>query len=152
MEQEIEPIQTVKNINRFYGRFQEKLMSEYSLRTIDLDIILFLGNAKEQNTQKDIMKLHMFTKGHISQSLKRLSEKSYVKEVTDVSDHRVHHFILTKQAEDLLKEIRRQRKDLMDIMFENISDEEMICMEKIFQKIRRNIEVYEEIRLNRERR
>ena len=55
MEKEMQPIET-----------------EYGLYKIDVQILLYLKRAGEQNTSKDIMQMNMFTRGHISQSLSRL--------------------------------------------------------------------------------
>ena len=39
----------------------EPIQKEYGLNKVDMQILIFLHNAKERNTSKDIMELHMFT-------------------------------------------------------------------------------------------
>lgn len=43
-----------------------------------MDIIICLATYKDMRTAKDIASMEMFTKGHISQSIKRLKERGYI--------------------------------------------------------------------------
>ena len=65
----------------------ETIEKRYGLYNIDILILLFLENAGENDTPKDIMEMKLFTKGHISQALGRLQQKGYVKIEHDHRDH-----------------------------------------------------------------
>ena len=82
-----------------FRRLMEKEMAPiettYGLQKIDMQILIYLKHAKELNTSKDIMKMNMFTRGHISQSLSRLQKKGLVRMEQDQEDRRCTHNYLT---------------------------------------------------------
>ena len=63
---------------RLLAKEMQPVEIKYGLQKIDMQILLYLKRAGEQNTSKDIMRLNMFTRGHISQSLSRLQKMGYV--------------------------------------------------------------------------
>ena len=123
MEKEMQPIET-----------------EYGLYKIDVQILLYLKHAGAQNTSKDIMRMNMFTRGHISQSLSRLQKKGYVRMEQDLEDRRCTHNYLTESASDALSKIERMSKQIRNIVLEGVSEEEPTVFATVAQKMTRNIE------------
>ncbi|MGN0436844.1 MAG: MarR family winged helix-turn-helix transcriptional regulator [Wujia sp.] len=117
----------------------ESFINKYGLRRIDLDIMIFLANNMEQDTARDIASTERFTKGHISQSTKRLMEKGYLKGDRDKKDLRIVHLSLTAKAIEFLDEISVAKNEIEKCVFNGITDEEMETLKKIFIKICNNI-------------
>lgn len=126
-----------------YKKLNEKrldsFINKYGLRRIDLDILIFLANNPEQDTARDIAATERFTKGHISQSTKRLMEKGYLKGERDKKDMRIIHLSLTSTATAFLDEIGKVKREIEECVFSGISDEEMKILKGIFDKICFNI-------------
>ena len=123
MEKEMQPIET-----------------EYGLYKIDVQILLYLKHAGAQNTSKDIMRMNMFTRGHISQSLSRLQKKGYVRMEQDLEDRRCTHNYLTESASDALSKIERMSKQIRKIILDGVTEEEQKVFATVAQKMTRNIE------------
>ena len=122
MEKEMQPIET-----------------EYGLYKIDVQILLYLKHAGAQNTSKDIMRMNMFTRGHISQSLSRLQKKGYVRMEQDLEDRRCTHNYLTENASDAISKIERISKKIKEIVLEGVTEEEQQVLATVAQKMTRNI-------------
>ena len=123
MEKEMQPIET-----------------EYGLYKIDVQILLYLKRAGEQNTSKDIMQMNMFTRGHISQSLSRLQEKGLVRMEQDQEDRRCTHNYLTEDASAVIRKIEKISKKIREIILDGVTQEEQKVFASVAQKMTHNIE------------
>ena len=117
----------------------ETIEKRYGLYNIDILILLFLENAGENNTPKDIMEMKLFTKGHISQALGRLQQKGYVKIEHDHRDRRYAHSYLTEDAGRLLEEIKKASREIRRILTAGISPEQQSVLTQTAEKIEENI-------------
>ena len=88
----------------------------------------------------NIMRMNMFTRGHISQSLSRLQKKGYVRMEQDLEDRRCTHNYLTESASDALSKIERMSKQIRKIILEGVTEEEQKVFATVAQKMTRNIE------------
>ena len=123
MEKEMQPIET-----------------EYGLYKIDVQILLYLKRAGEQNTSKDIMQMNMFTRGHISQSLRRLQKKGLVRMEQDQEDRRCTHNYLTEDASAVIRKIEKISKKIREIILDGVTQEEQKVFASVAQKMTHNIE------------
>lgn len=126
-----------------YKKLHEKKMckihEKYDLRKIDMEIIIYLMNCGEEDTARDIANTNMFTKGHISQSVKRLSDMGYITVTHDQKDQRVQHLRLTDKTELILAELLAQKHEVEKCVFADITEEESRVMKRIFEKMCDNI-------------
>lgn len=120
---------------------EEDIMQKYHLHKIDLKIVLYLSKANEKNTSRDIMALGMFTRGHISQSLKRLHKKGFLKLQLDENDHRCVHNYLTEKANGLLNELMEVSQEISEILFDGMSEEERQQFMILAQKVEKNMRI-----------
>ena len=125
---------------RLMEKEMQPLETEYGLYKIDVQILLYLKHAGAHNTSKDIMRLNMFTRGHISQSLSRLQKKGYVRMEQDLEDRRCTHNYLTENASDAISKIERISKKIKEIVLEGVTEEEQQVLATVAQKMIRNIE------------
>lgn len=139
--QEIESLMMI-NLNKFRKLNEqklEKIMKKYDLRKIDMDIIICLSTYKDMKTAKDIASMEMFTKGHISQSIKRLKKMGYITDSQDENDMRVHNLKVSPSTKPVIEEICEVKKELEESVFCGITDEELKLLSEIFNKICNNI-------------
>ena len=126
-----------------FRRLMEKEMAPiettYGLQKIDMQILLYLKHADEQNTSKDIMQMNMFTRGHISQSLSRLQRKGYVRMEQDLQDRRCTHNYLTEDSQIIIVKIEEIYRKIKDIVLDGVTEEENKTLAVVAQKMNHNI-------------
>lgn len=126
-------------LKKFNERRLETVMQKYNLRKIDLEIILLLSKSKDINTAKDITMTELFTKGHISQSVKRLRENGYITIAPDENDLRIQKLKVTKKTNDIVKHVDKIREELAHDLFKGLDESQMIQVRDIFDKMCENI-------------
>lgn len=130
------------NLSKYKKLHEKKLCSiheKYDLRKIDVEIIIYLANCGQEDTARDIANTNMFTKGHISQSVKRLTDMEYVNAEHDTKDMRVQHLKLTDKVKPLLDELLSQREEMEKSVFAGVTQEEYKVMKRVFDKMCANI-------------
>lgn len=139
--QEIESLMMI-NLNKFRKLNERKLenvMKKYDLRKIDMDIIICLATYKDMRTAKDIASMEMFTKGHISQSIKRLKERGYITVSQDEKDMRMQNLEVSENAKSIIHEVCAIKDALEKSVFDGVTEEEIETMKEVFRKICTNI-------------
>lgn len=126
-----------------YRRLSDQMTAEirkkYGLRKIDLQILYYLNKSGIDNTPSDILSLNLFTKGHISQSIKRLVNKGLLITEKDKYDKRIFHCILTEQSQDLIRLLDETTQSLSQKIFDHVSLEEKEIFLSIADRINKNI-------------
>ncbi len=139
--QEIESLMMI-NLNKFRKLNERKLenvMKKYDLRKIDMDIIICLATYKDMRTAKDIASMEMFTKGHISQSIKRLKERGYITVSQDENDMRMQNLQVSESTKSIIEEISAIKDELEKTVFDGVTEKELETMKEVFRKICSNI-------------
>lgn len=139
--QEIESLMMLNlyKFRKLNERKLENVMKKYDLRKIDMDIIICLATYKDMRTAKDIASLEMFTKGHISQSIKRLKERGYIIVSQDENDMRMQNLEVSENAKSIIHEVCAIKDALEKSVFDGITEEEIETMKEVFRKICTNI-------------
>ncbi len=139
--QEIESLMMI-NLNKFRKLNERKLenvMKKYDLRKIDMDIIICLATYKDMRTAKDIASMEVFTKGHISQSIKRLRERGYITVSQDENDMRMQNLEVSESTKAIINEVSAIKDALEKSVFNGVTEEELEAMKEVFRKICGNI-------------
>ena len=139
--QEIESLMMI-NLNKFRKLNERKLenvMKKYDLRKIDMDIIICLATYKDMRTAKDIASMEVFTKGHISQSIKRLRERGYITVSQDENDMRMQILEVSESTKAIINEVSAIKDALEKSVFDGVTEEELETMKEVFRKICGNI-------------
>lgn len=139
--QEIESLMMLNlyKFRKLNERKLENVMKKYDLRKIDMDIIICLATYKDMRTAKDIASLEMFTKGHISQSIKRLKERGYIIVSQDENDMRMQNLEVSENAKSIIHEVCAIKDALEKSVFDGITEKEIETMKEVFRKICTNI-------------
>lgn len=130
------------NLSKFKKLYEKKLCKiyeKYDLRKIDMEIVVYLGNCGSEDTARDIANTNMFTKGHISQSIKRLAELGFVEINPDRKDKRVQHLKLTENVKPMIEELKKEKDNVATCVFAGITDEENQMLAQVFDKMCANI-------------
>lgn len=130
------------NLSKFKKLYEKKLCKiyeKYDLRKIDMEIVVYLGNCGSEDTARDIANTNMFTKGHISQSIKRLAELGFVEINQDKNDKRVQHLKLTENVRPMIEELKKEKDNVATCVFAGITEEENQMLARIFDKMCANI-------------
>ncbi len=139
--QEIESLMMI-NLNKFRKLNERKLenvMKKYDLRKIDMDIIICLATYKDMRTAKDIASMEVFTKGHISQSIKRLRERGYITVSQDENDMRMQNLEVSESTKAIINEVSAIKDALEKSVFDGVTEQELETMKEVFRKICGNI-------------
>ena len=139
MDYNLEAMPYGMQFRRLIEKQYEPIESRYGLYKIDMQVLLYLDSAGACNTSKDILKLNMFTKGHISQALRRLHKKGYIKVEQDIDDRRYAHNLITEEAEQIIKELRSISDKVRRITLEGVTDEERKVLAIVAEKVSKNI-------------
>lgn len=125
---------------RLLEKRYESIETRYGLYNIDILILLYLDRAGQFNTSKDIMKLNMFTKGHISQALSRLQKKGYIKIEQDSEDRRYAHNYLTEEASPIMEKVKKISREIRETIMEGVTEEERKTLTELSEKVMGNLE------------
>lgn len=118
----------------------EPVLDKYKLHRIDLLILLYLDSADSHDTAADIMKMEMFTRGHVSQSLARLCRKGLIITQRDARDRRCYHNIMTKDSAVIIDEVKNSASQVKEVLFEGMTEEEKKNFVILSKKVLDNIE------------
>lgn len=118
----------------------EPLEREYGLLKIDLQLLYYLSQEEEHNTSSDMMAMHMFTRGHISQALTRLQRGGYIRMEQDLQDRRCIHNLLTDKARTLNERTERIYEEVHAIVMKGVTNEELEVLRSVAGKIGQNIQ------------
>ncbi len=124
---------------KLYEKKYENIMKKYNLRKIEVEILHFISYCGGNDTARDIAKVQYVSKAHISNAIEELVIKEYISINLDKHDRRCNHLKLTDRAKEIIIEIETVRKELMNIMFEDVSIEERELLLNISRKVVENI-------------
>lgn len=104
-------------------------------------IIAFLAEHQNQDVfQKDIEKIFSIRRSTVSNILKLMEKKGYIRREPVENDARLKRLVLTRQAMDIYNLLMEQLNEKEQMLRKNISDEELETFFRILTKIQNNIE------------
>ena len=104
-------------------------------------IIVFLAEHQNQDIfQRDIERIFSIRRSTVSNILKLMEKKGFIRREPVENDGRLKRLVLTKQAMDIYNLLMDQLTEKELILRRNISDEELETFFSILTKIQNNIE------------
>lgn len=128
---------------QFKVLFENQMMEirkKYRLKKSEIEILYFLSKSNQKNTATDIRNYLKMNKGHISQTVDILERKGYIRAVPDTGDKRYIHYLLTEETQELIYEIYDAWDRILQILFDGITEEEMIIFKHIAEKMEKNMD------------
>ena len=89
---------------KLYESQCENILCRFSLKQIELDILLFLANNPPYDTARDIAELRGLAKSNLSTAIERLSGDGYLTSRVDPRDRRFAHLSLTEKARPVVSQ------------------------------------------------
>lgn len=138
MDTEFETLLHGQQFKKLYEKMSNLITMKYGLHKIEIEILLFL-KQEERDTARDIAEVKYFSKAHISRAIEHLMECGYLTGSLDAQDRRCVHLSLTGEAEPVCKELLALRRELMETIFQGVTEEEKKVMRQVARKITDNI-------------
>lgn len=116
------------------------IKQKYDLKTVDIEILLYLSYCKDENTPSDIFRHIRINKGHISQGIDNLIAKGYIEPSHDLQDRRVTHYKINDSAREVLDAVIPLKRNLEEKILNGLTSEEISLYRTITIKILKNME------------
>ena len=125
-------------ILRYCRNFFEKRLREFDLTFGEQVIIMFLSRNEEVN-QDAISKRYMIDKGMVAKTLNKLETKGFISREQNPDNKRENIISLTQKGVDILNNIKNIIDEWNEILYEEMSEDEIACMKKLTNKMVENI-------------
>lgn len=139
MDNRVEITLKGNEFKRVLDNYLETVKKHYSLKKVDMEVLLYLSECGDKNTPTDTYKYLGLNRGHVSQAIDALIEKGYIQPVADLSDRRIMHYIVTESALEVRTKIAALKKDFEEKVFAGISQNEINEYKRISLKILENL-------------
>ena len=131
---------TIRRILKCQESLLKEISEEYHLTLTEATIISFLHNNPGRDTAADIVELRMLSKGHVSQAVESLIQKSLLHRRQDTADRRKIHLFLTPAAQPIVRAIDRRWEGLHQIIFRGLSQEDQQSLVRINRQMMDNLQ------------
>ena len=111
----------------------------YHLTETEMEILLFLRDDSAYNTARDICMMRGIAKSNVSNGIRMLERKGYVRIQIDESNKRIHRLFLTEKSRPVADVLYKAQKDCMARILDGITEEEIASMYQFFEKCDSNI-------------
>jgi len=90
----------------------------------------------------DIARYRFISKSLVSKSVNSLITKEYLSAEKDLADRRNTHLFISPKAKDIVIELQKAQNELLAIIKDAITDEELSVCLNVMQKLSVNIDKY----------
>ena len=132
-----------RKVKKFYKKFIDNEMKKFNLSQNEIEIITYLNKNPEKNTAKDIVEYLGISKGMISRNIDILLSKGIIEPKKDSIDKRIIRLYITKESEELIREIEESIFNLLGGLLENIEEEKFEIFKEVLSSITNNLEELE---------
>ena len=133
------PLLTIRSaLKRCYVHEMAEVLSRWQLTSMELDVLLFLGNNPDCDTASDMVQLRQLTKSHVSKAVERLTELGLVLQQRDEMNRRRIHLHLAEAAQPILREGRAAQKRFVEVLTRGLSDEDKATATRILTVMLKN--------------
>ncbi|WP_353096794.1 MarR family winged helix-turn-helix transcriptional regulator [Tissierella praeacuta] len=115
----------ISNINSF--NIEGVTTAQYNV----LDIL----NKKGPKTTKELAEIRGISQAGMSKLTKKLLEKKYIIQKRQEADRRVYDIFITPAGKSFLLRSEKFRNQIMDLIEETLTEEELHCFIKLCEKI-----------------
>ncbi|QUH20590.1 MarR family winged helix-turn-helix transcriptional regulator [Alkaliphilus sp. B6464] len=115
----------ISNINRF--NIEGMTTAQYNV----LDIL----DKQGSKTTKELAEIRGISQAGMSKLTKRLLEKKYIIQKRKEADRRAYDILITPAGKDFLIRSEKFRNEIMDLIEDTLTEEELYCFIKLCKKI-----------------
>ena len=133
------PLLTIRSaLKRCYVHEMAEVLSRWQLTSMELDVLLFLGNNPDCDTASDMVQLRQLTKSHVSKAVERLTALGLVLQQRDEMNRRRIHLKLAEAAEPILRDGREAQKRFVEVLTRGLNDEDKAAADRILTVMMKN--------------
>lgn len=133
------PLLTIRPaMKRRYAREMAPVLDKWQLNSMELDVLLFLGNNPGYDTASDMVQLRQLTKSHVSKAVESLTAKGLLVQERDQNNRRRVHLLLLPAAQPILAAGQQAQQRFVDVLTRDFSPEDMATMQRMLELIARN--------------
>lgn len=137
---DIELLKNFRSLPLLYEKAFCNTMEKYSLTQFEVDVLGFLHFYPEWDTAKQICKLRKLPKATVSVAVDKLTKKGYLYGERDLTDRRIVHLKVTKNADDAIDSILNEYQQFIDALFFGFTEEEKETWHLLEKRMSVNIE------------
>lgn len=126
-------------LRRAYARRCDRVAEQFSLKRIELDVLVFLKNNAPLDTARDIAELRGLAKSNLSTAVESLTAGGYLEQRPDPADRRKVHLVLTDAALPVVEQAGRMQEEFGASLLRGVSPEDLAALERVGQCIRENL-------------
>ncbi len=129
-----------KELEDYYIPFQCMIISNISRFNIEgvttaqynvLDIL----DKQGSKTTKELAEIRGISQAGMSKLTKRLLEKKYIMQKRKEADRRAYDILITPAGKDFILRSEKFRNEIMDLIEDTLTEEELYCFIKLCKKI-----------------
>jgi DNA-binding MarR family transcriptional regulator len=113
--------------------------------------LLFTIHVSQPTTAKDLAQKLQLTAGAISQLVEELVEQGLIERETDASDRRRQVLRASANGDKLIKAFDKRRRDIMNRVIQDLSDEELLTWLKIQKQIINEFQSTHQVHITKEK-
>lgn len=122
-----------------YGGRMNQIALDHNMTKVEIDVLLFLYNNPQYNTAKEIVEFRHIAKSYVSKAVDLLVKRGCLGIKEDASDRRVSRLIIQVEAEDIVRQAKKEQEAVMKLLFRGITEEELNAFENVMRKMAENI-------------
>ena len=134
----------IAEFDQAYDYHRKKVMKQFGLSAIEVDVLMFVANNPSLNTSADIVRLRKIAKSHVSMAVKSLIEKGFLTKYSDRANHKIMRLTPTPEAEPVILFGRDEQKKFCMAVECGLTDEDKehfrLHLNRVFQNLQ---EIYE---------
>lgn len=119
---------------KLYERNCQGLMKKYDLRIADIDVLYHVAHSGNRNLAKDIVDDGM-SKANVSKSVEHLHSRGLVELLSDKEDRRCVHIEPTDEAQDIIVEVEKIRREMGINLSVGISEEDRAIVARVMHQL-----------------
>lgn len=105
-------------------------------------VFLFFLYSNNGASQDEISRALQLDKATAARAIQKLEDRGFVTRQVSEKDKRVNHVFLTQKAYDIEQQLRGFSEEWKAILVEDMSTEEVECLEKLINKLNTNASNY----------
>ena len=125
---------------KVYSKLLEPVCRKWDLTRSEVDVLLFLYNNPQYDRAADIVVHRGMAKSHVSMSVASLADRGILERLESLEDRRAVRLQLSGEGKAVAVDAQKAQRQFFDLLYLDISEEELVIWEKINQKVCKNIE------------
>lgn len=127
--------------NRLHRACCDKLISQVNMHRNQHRILMNLAREGTQLSQKELAKRLEISTAAVAVMLKKLETEGYILKELSKEDNRFNEITITEKGREAVDKTYRYFNDIDKVMFDGLSKEELLVLEKCFSKMSDNLSV-----------